>query len=66
MTSRTYKIIILELLAFFGVFGDFGAFLAPFLGFWRFLGIFGATGDFCSTFKVLSHMLCKKSHLRPL
>ena len=60
MTSRTFKIIDLALLAFFGAFGDFGAFLAPFLGFWRFLGIFGITADFCYTFKVMSHILCKK------
>ena len=60
MTSRSYKIIILALLAFFGAFGDFVAFLAPFLGFWRFLGIFGSTGDFFSTFKVLSHIRHKK------
>ena len=47
MTSRTYKIIDLPLLALFGAFGDFGAFLALF---WR----FGANCDFGATLAILA------------
>ena len=60
MTSRTYKIIDLALWALFGVLGAFWPFLALlatlalFWRFWRHFGNFGAT------FKVLSHMICKK------
>jgi hypothetical protein len=47
MTSRTYKIIDLTLLALFCAFGDFGAFLALFWRFGATLAILAPLSKFC-------------------